>query len=487
MAKIIIASPAKFEAGFFMVINFIENMEEKFELAQNLEQLKWGFPKPTIVVESASAAAFKGIEEKQYYRRMYLMCGKDDIYVVNKKYPIDSDYSAYLKNVLGVELPTFLELEFPSPQSSLTTSMIADHYHNGNGKENTYDLIDLFIASGCKLQFFEVTQDEVEFANHFGNPTYSKNLSNYFNIGTKPGFKSFCFENNIPTPSGSVCHDIDELLTVASEIGPELIIKASEGTGGEDFGSNVSIHVPEDLNGKNLKTIIEKKLLLLKPNTFPIIVEKKLQLPEGSLHFFINESGQIIFEPTVFNQIAKNYSYVGGFYPNHLPQEVVTLANIIAQENIIPALIEIGATGFHCLDFLYDEKTNLIFFIEDNTRPGALDIVDHFVKNVISANNLGYQYSWFHLLVPLSELGITGGVSFGELEKIIKDPMIPGQNFVLISSPDILPFGFSLLLTGISCGKDASIQQAKTIHQLAVNKLKNYYGKKLEGGDSYDY
>jgi len=67
LAKIIIASPAKFEAGFFMVINFIENMEEKFELAQNLEQLKWGFPKPTIVVESASAAAFKGIEEEQYY------------------------------------------------------------------------------------------------------------------------------------------------------------------------------------------------------------------------------------------------------------------------------------------------------------------------------------------------------------------------------------------------------------------------------------
>lgn len=435
----------------------------KEQLAKQ-EGQKWGFPKPTLIIDSQSAAPLRGIEAEQVYYRMFLMGKPQDIAVTN--YPTDTDYLAYLQDTLNVELPQFLQI----PQAGtgyLTGDILA--------QPEVKAKLAAYGQEGYKTQFFNLTDGEAQLAKELGNPTYIKDFNAGEVLGTKTGFREFCMGNGIPMPAGAVCQSFDEVMRVVGELdGHGVVVKSYAGTGGAELGSNVKI-TAEDLHGKDAAATVAKKMESLKPVEPPYTVEQFLPLPEASLHVFLDDDGNAVFEPTVFGQFAHDGSYVGGHYPNGFTPQFNEKMKQLANEKIVPALKKIGATGMHCMDFLYDPVKNDMYFIEDNTRPGALDFVNQFTLKVADANRLQNPH-WYHYQLPITE--ITGGraVDFKEVMEVLNTDLLPGESFALISNPNPLPYGYNLHMTGVSTGEGASPEKAKLAYVHAMDKLKSHYG-----------
>lgn len=426
------------------------------------KEITWGLPKPTVLFDAQSAPPLLGIPAEQVYTRMPLMGGPKDIAFVNYHY--DQRYYLYLQTVLGLELPQFHAVE-PQGRGSLTLDVLSQPHE--------MQFLRALAEANFSMQFFNLTQAEVELARQIGNPTYIANLESTLHLGSKTGFKQFCFDNGIPTPRGAICHSKAEVIAEIKNLNSPSIVKADLGTGGEELGSNVIVTVDDIQNGTG-NAHLEALLHRLNPSEPPYVVEQILKLPEASLHFFLGSDGQIIYKPDVYGQLAHDNSYVGGYYPNNFNKHLMHYLTNLAHSNIIPALKKSGTTGFHCMDFLYDPSTSEVFFIEDNTRPGALDFIAHLTSRIAEKNKIK-KHAWHHQQLPLKNIGLTNTTA----EKILfalSDMIVPQVNggFVAISNPDVLPFGYGLHLTALSTGDTASTDNAKIVWDLAVQRLKQY-------------
>lgn len=436
------------------------------DLVEKLSPLKngWGFPNPTILIDSQSSPALKGIEPEQRYYRLYLMGKSEDVVVVD--YPIDQTYLNYLKKDLKLSLPAFIQIQNVGGQT-LSENILA--------QEGVVDNLKKLVAAGYKMQFFNLNGDEIDLAKSLANPSYIKDLDLTSHLGTKVGFREFCIANGIPMPKGQVCNSEEEAEKAVAALKSDVVIKSSKGTGGKELGSNQVISYFDYLKDK---TIIRGAVNHLTPSEPPYVVEQKLELPEASLHIFIDDDGKVIVKPVAFGQFAHDQSYNGGHYPNDFPEALNEKILKLANSFIVPALQKIGATGFHCMDFLYDKTKGDVFFIEDNTRPGALDFIHHFVTRVVEANFKDAKYSWYHKLLSLKELGVKS-INFSEIYEAIGDLLNPALGgFALISNPDVLPYGYDLHLTAVVTGKDSSQEEAKKVYKSIVDELKSHYGNK---------
>ena len=428
---------------------------------------KWGFPKPTIIIDSQSAAPLRGIEAEQVFYRMFLMGKPGDTALVN--YPVEGDYLNYLKHKLQIPMPDIIQVENKGT-GCLSGDILA--------QKTVVKHIQQLVNRGSKVQFFNLTDEEVDLADKLGNPTYIQNLGEGEKLGTKTGFREFCNTNGINMPAGNICQDMDAVLKTVVELSTSgVVIKSNAGTGGAELGSNVKItadEIKEKQDNGTLPAFIASKMAALSPIEPPFVVEQFLKHPEASLHIFLDEEGNAVIAPTVFGQFAHDGSYVGGHYPNGFTNTFNENIKILAHEKIIPALKEIGATGMHCLDFLYDEQTSEFYFIEDNTRPGALDFISQFVNKVASTHNLE-KPAWYHFNLPIKEIA-GHAVSFAEIQGVLSDLLAPSESFILLSNPNVLPYGYNLHLTGVSTGFNSSSDSAKQVYEIALEKLKNYYG-----------
>lgn len=434
------------------------------EKVQSGEKRPYGFPKPTILLDSQSAPKLIGDEiEQQYYRLAVAMGSQNDIALVN--YPIHQGYIDYTQNTLGIPLPHIVQIDNKGG-GTLTRDIL-------NQPEVVQQLQEL-VGNGYKMQFFNFLEDEVSLAKKFTeNPTYAANLEEYLKLGTKTGFREFCIKHGIPMPQGAVCHNMGEMQQVIGEIGGDFIIKSDEGTGGAELGSNISVSYKQYLTS-DTATYLNDKLSQLVPAEWPFDVQKKLEnVMEGSLHIFLKDDGTVFIDPVVFGQFAHEGSYKGGHFPNHLPHGFNEKMMQIAKK-ITHALAQEGATGMHCMDCLFNPQTQEISFIEDNTRPGALDFIHHFVSKIADANKIKNPH-WYHYQLPIKEIA-GRAVPFEEVQTILGDMLVPGDSFVAISNPNVLSYGYDLHLTGISGGENGSSDDALVAYQHAVEKLKNHFG-----------
>lgn len=443
------------------------------EKIHSAEKRPYGFPQPTILLDSQSAPKLIGDDiEQQYYRLAVAMGSPNDIALVN--YQINQSYLDYTQQTLGIPLPQIVQIK-NSGKGTLTRDIL-------NQPDVMAQLQEL-VGQGYKMQFFNFLEDEVKLAQQFNeNPTYAANLGEYLKLGTKTGFREFCQKHNIPMPQGAVCHTMQEVQQAIEEIGSDCIIKSDEGTGGAELGSNVHISYEsfltaqkhDRLHAGKLEHHLKKKMSKLVPSQAPYDVQKKLEnVMEGSLHIFLNDDGTVFIDPVVFGQFAHEGSYKGGHFPNRLPSGFNEKMMAIAQK-ITAALKEEGATGMHCMDCLYNPQTHEVSFIEDNTRPGALDFIHHFVLKIADANKLKNPH-WYHYQLPIKEIA-GRAVPFEEVQAILGDQLIPSDSFVAISNPNVLAYGYDLHLTGISGGENGSSDQALIVYQKAVEKLKNHFG-----------
>ncbi|MCX6730536.1 MAG: hypothetical protein NTZ55_01685 [Candidatus Roizmanbacteria bacterium] len=437
------------------------NISEKI---QSGEKRPYGFPKPTILLDSQSAPKLIGDEiEQQYYRLAVAMGSPNDIALVN--YPINQGYLDYTQKTLGIPLPQIIPIENKG-KGTLTRDIL-------DQPEVVAHLQEL-VGQGYKMQFFNFLEDEVALAQQFNeNPTYAANLGEYLKLGTKTGFREFCIKHGIPMPQGAVCHTTEEMEQAITEIGGDFFIKSDEGTGGAELGSNVDISYAEYL-AADKPNYLKEKMAQLVPAEWPFDVQKKLEnVMEGSLHIFLNDDGTAFIDPVVFGQFAHEGSYKGGHFPNRLPHGFNEKMMQIAQK-VTGALAEEGATGMHCMDCLFNPQTQEISFIEDNTRPGALDFIHHFVLKIADTNKIKNPH-WYHYQLPIKEIA-GRAVPFEEVQAILGDQLVPGDSFVAISNPNVLSFGYDLHLTGISGGENGSSDGALVAYQNAVEKLKNHFG-----------
>lgn len=436
------------------------------EKTQHSEKRPYGFPQPTIHIDAQTSPILIGVKAEQEYDRMAVSMGlPQDIALVNHQ--MNQAYLDYAKQVLGIPLPQIIQINDVGT-GTLTRDILA--------QDEVMAQLHELVGKGYKMQFFNFLEDEVKLAQQFNeNPTYAANLGEYLKLGTKTGFRDFCKKHHIPIPQGAVCQNEKEMAQAIEEIGADFFIKSDEGTGGAELGSNVEISYGQ-YAASDKPNYLKEKMAQLVPAEWPFDVQKKLEnVMEGSLHIFLNNDGSVYLDPVVFGQFAHEGSYKGGHFPNRLPAGFNEKMMAIA-DKITTALKEEGATGMHCMDCLYNPQTHEISFIEDNTRPGALDFIHHFVLKIADANKLKNPH-WYHYQLPIKEIA-GRAVPFEEVQAILGDQLIPGDSFVAISNPNVLAYGYDLHLTGISGGKNGSSDQALIAYQKAVEKLKNYFGYK---------
>lgn len=436
------------------------------EILKQQNEKNFGFPDKTIINDSQSSFALRGKEEEQWYLRMYLMGKLGDVVLIDR--PINETYLNYLRNDLKQDLPLIINIG-QAGGATLSENILA--------QQTVVRHIRSFlkINKNARMQFFSLNEGEKELIKQVGNRTNAEDIDGVFELGTKAGFRSFCEKHSIPMPPGSICHSIEEVQMAINWLKRDCLIKSSKGTGGSELGSNVKIKP-----GETHEVLV--KMSNLKPNEPPYVVEAKLQnMKEGSLHVFLRRDGRKIYEPTIFGQITQDETYIGGYFPKD-PDPIDAQVYRLAEEIIVPSLQAEKLTGMHCLDYLYDQ--NDLYFIEDNTRPGALDFIHHFATRVVGKFFPGEKFSWYHRVVPLEEIGIQE-IHFEEVYEVLKELLSPVspqakklEGFGLVSNPDVLPFGYGLHLTGIAYGKDKIAEDAELVFINVLGKLKEELKKK---------
>ncbi|MBD3363316.1 hypothetical protein GF362_06385 [Candidatus Dojkabacteria bacterium] len=441
------------------------------------EKLKYGFPNKTLIIDSQTAPPLRGVDVEQVYKRMYLMGQPEDICFYEEHLPIDVDYLKYLQKTLNVDIPEFISVP-DGGTGTLPGDMLVD--------PRSIDFLQSKILEGYNIQFFNISEDlEVPLVNLVGNSTYCQDFEKVMNLGTKTGFRQFCEKYQVPVPYGKVCENIDDIVDIIMNLDMKsIMLKSRSGTAGGELGSNIVVEEQEigqySSNG-TLDELIQLKIQGLCPSEFPLVAEQKLNLPsEGSIHIFIDQNGDVIYKPTIFGQIAEAGSYKGGFYPNNIDRAFEYIILEFADQTLVPALQSEGLTGFHCFDFLYDECTQDFALIEDNTRPGALDFINHFVQKVIESNGFGDEFTWYTKNISLEKLGMET-TNFAHIREVLGDYIDPHSEltkkigaFGLVSNPDVLRYGGDLNLTVVVLeDSEDSISKARDLYNQLVEKI-NY-------------
>lgn len=426
----------------------------------------WGYKQPTILIESQSAPVLLEDPVEQSYMRAFVLTDKSDLVVTDFK--LNQTYiKEYLKNSLGLDPPEYLVV--PNLGGSCLTDNILG---NPKALESIKNWASLKNPS-TQLQFFNVTDKEKDLAEKLEIPSTSGSLENTIQIGSKPGFRRFCEETDLPMPHGFICNDVKTTTEALDEIfvtSDLALIKAENGTGGNDLVSN--IHISKDsLSGLSIKdkeAIVKTKLEFFgEVLGKEWVVEEYIAGEEGSIHVYIHDEA-VSEEPFTIGAISENNSYVGGFGPVEINEEKRELIHMV-KHIAVPELQKIGVYGYHCFDY----KDGM--FLEDNARQGALDFINGMVGRVASIHYPNQKYHYWHYHMPLGKT-----TTFDDLWKKFEPLLDPNseknkknKTLLVVTNPEVLPYGRSLDATSVTFGPDSSIDKAKQYYNDAVGEILN--------------
>lgn len=412
----------------------------------------WGFHGPTILIESQSAPVLLGDQAEQAYMRAFVLAGGQDLVVTD--FPLNQAYlKRYLKETLGFDLPSFIVAP-RKDGSCLSDNVVASFETQLRIKE----WVDAR-GDGYRIQFFNVTDRERILADQLGFLSSSGNIEQAIAIGSKPGFRRFCWQTGLPIPKGRICQTslatieaLDDILNEA----PLALIKAENGTGGNDLVSNIVVSAEEYLG---LTSDQKRDLVSLKLDFFgqligqEWVVEEFIEGEEGSVHVYIHDQSRAE-KPFIIGALSENTSYVGGFGPLVLDEEKRRMVELI-ERVAVPQLQKRGLFGYHCFDF----KDGL--FLEDNVRQGALDFINGMVSRIASIHFPGQPHAFWHYHLP-----VDGVLSFDRIWDVFSQELDPRNGrenncFMMVTNPEVLPFGRSLDLTAVSFGSESSVEEAR--------------------------
>lgn len=411
---------------------------------------KWGFPKPTVLVESQSAPALIGDPAEQAYMRAFVLARETDLVVTD--FPLNPTYvKDYLAGTLKFALPSFTVVS-TNGGSCLSENIVRNpdtltEIRNWHSRTNGVGTI----------QYFNVTEAERILTQELGIAPTSGDIDAAIDVGSKPGFRRFCEEVNLPVAPGAVCETLEQTVEIVDEFfakGKGLLIKAENGTGGNSLKSNVSLSKNDwENSNKPLSGYIADKVGELGELIGDKwVVEQQVDGVEGSIHVYINDK-VVAGKSYVIGAISEDNSYSGGYHPAIVTPETQQMIEMI--DNIaVPKLQEMGVYGYHCFDFKGK------YFLEDNARPGALDFVDGFVKRIAHTHFPEAQYAYWHHHVALHK-----NTNFDEVWQLIQPyltPRNPNAGYLLaVTNPEVLPHGRDLDLTAIMYGPGADVDYAK--------------------------
>ena len=444
---------------------------------------------PTVFVDAQPALSMKGIDAEQRFVRAILMAREDDVVLLN--YQMDPLFIQYLAGLFGDNMPTITQLAH-SGDNTLTEDILTNSDNFAKAQAALKDR---------HVQYFIQMDKEVELAEKLDNTnegetsTYSKDIRGTEKLGSKAGFREFCQKYKVPMPAGAIIGsdnpaEIQQIIRqVQEEVRGKVMLKAGApgATGGEEMHSNTTV-TEADL--QDVDAVVQL-LQRVSPAQPPYVVEEKIKTPEGctkppegSLHIFIDNDGNVVIPPTLYGQISEYNTYVGGYAPIDdvtMPEAMRKKIIDFANTTIVPALKAEGLTGFHCMDFLFDPQTRDFRFIEDNTRPGALDFIAHFADRVSDTFHPREPYAWMHHTLDIAGIlrsqHIIGEnekfvTTFEEVQAIVGTDLDPRSGeFALLSVPDVLPFSYALHLTTVSTGEESSVEMAKQNYDRISKKI----------------
>lgn len=426
---------------------------------------EWAFRQPTVLIESQSAPALRGVASEQVYMRAFPLARSADLVVTD--FHLNKEYvEKYLKRVLGFDMPKFLVT--PNQGQACLSEHIMTNPETLDsikkwGKAQTGDV---------KVQFFNITDSEENLLRSLDFGSTNGNIESAIILGSKPGFRRFCEAAGVPIPAGEICKDTATSLVAIKRLfneGKNVLIKSEYGTGGAVLKSNVLL-TKEELNasfGGELEKYVSEKL-----SSFGDILGEEWEIEEfvdgeeGSVHVYIKDANS--FEKAfVLGQTSEDNSYVGGYFPIFPNKEIKGMIKLV-EEKIVPRYQKFGVYGYHCFDFKGDK------FLEDNTRQGALDFIDGTVKRIIDLHFPKEPYSWWHKHVSISK-----PTNFEQVWNVLGQKLDPKKSlngcFGVVTNPEVLPFGGSLDLTVVSVGASGSLEAAKSyfkeLEQIVLKQL----------------
>jgi len=426
----------------------------------NISERRWEFPQPTVLIESQSAPALAGAPVEQKYMRAFVLAKETDLVVTD--FLLNEVYiSQYLKGVLGFQLPEFIVVP-DSDKGTLSGNILS----NSESQDKILNWTKKW-GDSVKVQFFNITSKEKELLNVLKLPSTSGNIDGSIEVGSKTGFRRFSNEYGLPMARGYICSTIKETALALENIfqnSNKALIKSENGTGGTDLKSNI-VFSKEEINGGTLDDLILTKLAELDGflgNEW--VIEEFVEGNDGSVHVYINDCFKTE-KPFVLGAISQDNSYVGGYWPSQTDEKTKTLIDYVSKV-AVPNLQKLGVYGYHCFDFKGSK------FLEDNTRPGALDFIDGFVGRISKHHFPNEKYSYYHMHVPISR-----PTTFNEVWSFLHSVMNPANagngKFLVVSNPEVLPFGRSLDLTAVCFGPTSSLDSAKQYFEVAKNYVQS--------------
>lgn len=401
------------------------------EQRKGSEFREWSYRQPVVLIESQSAPILWGDEVEQRYMRGCNLARKGDLVVTD--FPLNELYVyGYLGGILELDLPDYLVVD------SLNKGCLSENIMDSANSDKAVE-IKKRLGDGAKIQFFNVTESEAKLAEVLGAEVTCGDVRTTLEVGSKTGFRRLAEFLNLPMPRGFVCNSFESTVEAVSKIldaGNDVLIKAQNGTGGNELKSNCSIKagVKKELLHQEVRRCVEYLGSYIGDEW---VVEEKVKGADGSIHVYINDekSAEKAF---ILGSISDNDSYVGGyspFTPNAEQQKMLELVD----NKLVPALQQMGVFGFHCLDFIGG------YFLEDNVRPGALDFIDGLVNRVVEKHFKGENFAYWHCHVPVPRK-----TSFEEIYSLIGDYMDPRLSngcLALVTNQEVLPYGRALDLT----------------------------------------
>lgn len=416
----------------------------------NIPERLWGFRQPTVLVESQSAPALIGDPAEQAYIRAFVLASSSDMVITD--FPLNSTYlHEYLEGILGLDLPEF-NVTKTNGARCLSENIMSD----GAIKEKTKGW-----ASGkqgvARIQFFNVTPYEKALQAQLGIEATCGNVDLTIAFGSKPGFRRLCEGLGLPMPEGYICSNLDLTVQVAEKFmrsGRKALIKSQHGTGGTDLKSNVMIS-EKDFMETGMERIEDYVLSKMEELGRVLgeewVVEEEVVGEDGSVHVYIHDANNAD-EPFILGALSENNSYVGGYWPFVANGRFVQMATMV-RDVMVPHLQKMRVYGYHCFDFKGPH------FLEDNARQGALDFIDGIVNRISRIHFPRVPYAFWH-----NHVSIPQPLSFERTFLLLKDFMDPQKsdgNFLVITNPEVLPYGRSLDLTAVSFGNESSVDKAR--------------------------
>lgn len=396
-----------------------------------------------VLIETQSNTLFRGIEAEQDYDQRGGLCQVGEGHVIVVTNPIDHNYLDYWQE-LGFTLPRIIHAG-PFDKSCTLSDLIL------RNEEIQQQIKEAAGSNNARIEFFWIEESERNLAKALQITPYC-DFDVAINFACKHRFKELCEDINLSTAPWVGAKSVQELVEVSREFfsaDNDVLIKSSNGTGGISLGGIRIVQTHDDL--------MEDIPHIEKLNA-PLVAEKMIdKAAEVSIHWEIHDDGEVSIVG-IFDQLARNFSYVGTAYPAQISLEIKEQIENDLMEKLVPYLKQLGAKGFFCCDILVD-RSGGIYWIDFNPRKGAIIYVHDFAKRIVAlhfAENDNF-YLWHE------HTSIAEGVMFEDVRRVLHDMLVPlsEQPFVVITNPGIICHG-GLDITGFSLN---SREDAKKIVQ----------------------